>query len=91
MAFPSGIRLERRTYANIFMTRNPMPDVIVLHSNNAGCTWDGGDCCGAKNYAYCKKCKCLDCTYEVKGDACVKDMKKSCGAPKFKGDKYCDG
>merc|ERR1712032_1002105 len=59
-------------------------------NNNAGCTWDGGDCCGAKNYAYCKKCKCLDCTYVVKGDACVKDMKKGCGAPKFKGDKHCD-
>merc|ERR1719326_468161 len=37
-----------------------------------------------------KKCKCMDCTYEAKGDACIKDMKKSCGAPKFKGDKYCD-
>ena len=68
----------------------PIPD-FVLHSNNAGCTWDGGDCCGAKNYGYCKKCKCLDCTYVTKGDACVKDMKKSCGAPKFKGDGYCDG
>merc|ERR1712032_305326 len=60
------------------------------NNNNAGCTWDGGDCCGAKNYGYCKKCKCLDCTYVTKGDACVKDMKKSCGAPKFKGDGYCD-
>merc|ERR1712196_421254 len=51
----------------------------------------GGDCCGSQNkYEYCKKCKCKDCTYVAKGDACVKDFKKGCGAPKFKGDGYCD-
>merc|ERR1711881_483299 len=60
------------------------------NNNNAGCNWDGGDCCGAKNYKYCKQCKCLDCTYVQKGDTCVKDFKKGCGAPKFKGDGYCD-
>merc|ERR1712139_24194 len=60
------------------------------NNNNAGCTWDGGDCCGAKNYKYCKECKCKDCTYVAKGDKCVKDFKKGCGAPKFKGDGYCD-
>merc|ERR1719174_1036384 len=60
------------------------------NNNNAGCTWDGGDCCGAKNFAYCKECKCRDCTYVTKGDTCVKDFKKACGAPKFKGDGYCD-
>merc|ERR1712032_1408488 len=59
-------------------------------NNNAGCTWDGGDCCGAKNFGYCKVCKCLDCTYVAKGDKCVKDFKKACGAPKFKGDGFCD-
>ena len=60
-------------------------------SNNAGCNWDGGDCCGPKNYKYCKECKCKDCTYVKKGDKCVDDFKKSCGAPKFKGDGFCDG
>ena len=64
---------------------------FLLRSNNAGCSWDGGDCCGPKNYDYCKACKCLDCTYVVKGDTCVKDFKKGCGAPKFKGDGFCDG
>merc|ERR1712032_1124834 len=60
-------------------------------NNNAGCAWDGGDCCGAKNkYTYCKKCKCLDCTYVAKGDACIKAMKGSCGAPDYVGDKFCD-
>merc|ERR1712037_557423 len=43
-----------------------------------------------KNYKYCKQCKCLDCTYVQKGDTCVKDFKKGCGAPKFKGDGFCD-
>merc|ERR1712032_755103 len=59
-------------------------------NNNAGCTWDGGDCCGAKNFGYCKQCKCLDCTYVAKGDKCVKDFKKACGVPKYKKDKNCD-
>merc|ERR1712187_85174 len=26
-------------------------------NNRAGCDWDGGDCCGIKNYQYCKECK----------------------------------
>merc|ERR1712224_999039 len=60
------------------------------NNNNAGCTWDGGDCCGPKNYKYCKECKCKDCTYVKKGDTCVDDFKKGCGAPKFKGDGFCD-
>ena len=63
----------------------------LSRSNNAGCTWDGGDCCGAKNYKFCKKCECLDCTYVKKGDTCVADFKHACGAAKFKGDGYCDG
>merc|ERR1712203_884454 len=42
------------------------------------------------NYKYCKECKCLDCTFVSKGDACVKSMKKSCGAPNWKGDGNCD-
>merc|ERR1712176_1343354 len=60
------------------------------NNNNAGCDWDGGDCCGAKGYKYCKECKCKDCKYVPKGDKCVKDFKKNCGAPKFKGDGFCD-
>ena len=28
-------------------------------NNNAGCGWDGGDCCGG-NTDYCYKCECLD-------------------------------
>merc|ERR1712187_507783 len=34
--------------------------------------------------------KCLDCTYVPKGDTCIKDFKKACGAPNFKGDGFCD-
>ena len=60
-------------------------------NNNAGCNWDGGDCCGTENnYSYCKKCQCLDCTYVSAGDGCVKTIKKGCGKPKFKGDGFCD-
>merc|ERR1712037_904828 len=60
-------------------------------NNNAGCAWDGGDCCGSKNkYEYCKKCECKDCTKSTKGDTCVKTAKKTCGAKDFVGDKYCD-
>jgi len=59
-------------------------------NNNAGCAWDGGDCCGAKNYAYCKECKCLDCTFTAKGDACTNNIKGKCGAKDFVGDKFCD-
>ena len=32
--------------------------VFHVASNNAGCNWDKGDCCGpANNYKYCKECK----------------------------------
>ena len=31
------------------------------NNNNAGCGWDGGDCCGSNvNKQYCSICKCLD-------------------------------
>merc|ERR1712048_931675 len=59
-------------------------------NNNAGCNWDGGDCCGPHGYAYCKECKCLDCTFVSKGDECVKAIKSACGAANYVGDKYCD-
>ena len=30
-------------------------------NNNAGCEWDGGDCCGDNvNTQYCSACECLD-------------------------------
>ena len=30
-------------------------------NNNAGCEWDGGDCCGDNvNTQYCSVCECLD-------------------------------
>ena len=29
-------------------------------NNNAGCDWDGGDCCSPDhNYDYCSACECL--------------------------------
>ena len=59
-------------------------------NNNAGCDWDGGDCCGANNYDFCKECKCLDCTFVSKGDNCIAAIKGACGAKDYVGDKYCD-
>ena len=30
-------------------------------NNNAGCDWDGGDCCGDNvDKQYCTACECLD-------------------------------
>ena len=59
-------------------------------NNNAGCNWDGGDCCGVNNYQYCKVCKCLDCEFEALADECVLNIKNTCGAKQYKGDKFCD-
>merc|ERR1712226_961078 len=56
-------------------------------NNNAGCAFDGGDCC-AKSLGspvkkdYCKVCKCLDPN--------PKAPKAACGNPKYKGDGNCD-
>merc|ERR1719219_1411108 len=47
-------------------------------NNNAGCQFDGGDCCG--NHVekdFCTECKCLQTTGK-------------CGNPEWKGDGYCD-
>merc|ERR1712151_484402 len=53
------------------------------NNNNAGCGYDGGDCCGPNvKKTYCQTCKCLDPNY--------KPPKSTCGAPGFKGDKACD-
>ena len=52
---------------------------------------DGGDCCGSeKNYAFCKACKCLDCTFKFKSDKCMSKIKGTCGAKNFVGDGFCD-
>ena len=59
-------------------------------NNNAGCNWDGGDCCGANNYDYCKDCKCRDCTFSAKKDACTDNIVGSCKLPNFVGDGVCD-
>ena len=59
-------------------------------NNNAGCDWDGGDCCGANNYKYCKKCQCRDCTFAAKSDACTKNIKGKCGLKDYVGDGVCD-
>merc|ERR1719506_2874303 len=55
-------------------------------NNNAGCDWDGGDCCGPSNYKpFCKKCECLDCTYVP-----PTTPKPKCQDEKYKGDGHCD-
>merc|ERR1712100_260914 len=51
-------------------------------NNNAGCAFDGGDCCGTNvKTLYCKECKCKDPNYK-KG--------QGCGAANYKGDSNCD-
>merc|ERR1719506_1567861 len=60
-------------------------------NNNAGCDWDGGDCCGPSNYKpFCKKCECLDCTYKWKKDKCTDRIKGYCKAKGYEGDGFCD-
>ena len=60
-------------------------------NNNAGCSWDDGDCCGAENnYDYCSDCECLNCTYPILSDNCTAEIVGTCGAPKFQGDGFCD-
>merc|ERR1712032_639421 len=54
-------------------------------NNNAGCAFDGGDCCakslgGPVKKDYCKQCKCLD--PNPKGPACAQE--------EYKGDGNCD-
>ena len=60
-------------------------------NNNAGCTWDGGDCCGVENnYDFCTDCDCLNCTFPVLSDNCTDNIQKSCGAKLYQGDGFCD-
>merc|ERR550537_1302857 len=57
-------------------------------NNNAGCQFDGGDCC-AKSLGkpvqkdYCKQCKCLDPNPKP-------PKPPACGSKKYKGDGNCD-
>merc|ERR1712159_7453 len=59
------------------------------NNNNAGCEYDGGDCCaksvqgGKVQTKYCKQCKCID--PDNQGPAGPK-----CGLPDYKGDGNCD-
>ena len=56
-------------------------------NNNAGCEFDGGDCCaksvgGSVQKDYCKECKCLDPN--------PKGKPAGCGQEKYKDDGNCD-
>jgi len=60
-------------------------------NNNGGCSWDGGDCCGAEvSLAFCSECECLDCTYIAPGDDCVDVALGVCSKKSWKGDGTCD-
>merc|ERR1719263_1234668 len=57
-------------------------------NNNAGCEFDGGDCCakslgGPVKKDYCKKCKCLDPNPKA-------PKPPACGQEEYKGDGNCD-
>ena len=59
-------------------------------NNNAGCNFDGGDCCGDNvNNDYCNVCECLE------GSTAVPTTSESpgtggCEFPNYIGDTYCD-
>merc|ERR1712032_498037 len=57
-------------------------------NNNAGCDYDGGDCCvkslgGPVKKDYCKECKCLDPNPKAPNPP-------ACGNKEYKGDGNCD-
>ena len=42
-------------------------------NNNAGCQWDGGDCCGNDSDSwdnFCSACECLDPDFDEEGPEC---------------------
>jgi len=63
-------------------------------NNNAGCAYDGGDCClatvqnnqGIVKTNYCDECACLD----PNGQGPAPTTAESCGSPSFAGDGFCD-
>jgi len=65
-------------------------------NNNAGCSWDDGDCCGSsgknKQFSYCTDCECLDCAYSGcdGSDDCLSCYTGACGVPSYTGDGFCD-
>ena len=60
------------------------------NNNNAGCEWDGGDCCDASaSYIFCIECECKDCTAKT-SDECVSQISGRCEISAYQGDNYCD-
>merc|ERR1712157_515946 len=62
-------------------------------NNNAGCAWDGGDCCakslgGPVKKDYCKKCNCLD--PKPQEHTASGKPAPACGQKEYKGDGNCD-
>jgi len=56
-------------------------------NNNAGCDYDGGDCCGDDvNTTYCNQCQCLEPIATTTTPA----PPTGCAVPSWKGDGYCD-
>merc|ERR1711907_279062 len=64
-------------------------------NNNAGCDWDGGDCCeatapqGYVDTTYCTDCACLDPEVEDTAGPVVTPQ-LICSVLSWKGDGYCD-
>merc|ERR1711923_478211 len=58
-------------------------------NNNAGCQWDGGDCCGNDSDSwdnFCSACECLDPDFEEEGPECDDIWTaKKCQSRKSKG------
>jgi hypothetical protein len=56
-------------------------------NNNAGCQYDGGDCCGPNaNTQYCTVCGCLDCNVSWIGDNFCDDVNNNAGCQYDGGD-----
>ena len=55
-------------------------------NNNAECTFDGGDCCGADvKTTYCSVCECLDPNFTT-----TVPPPNDCEFPQWEGDGWCD-
>merc|ERR1712187_660227 len=62
-------------------------------NNNAGCEYDGGDCCEkslgkAISKHFCTACKCLD--PDPKAPEAAKAAESACELEQYKGDGNCD-
>ena len=63
--------------------------------NNAGCNFDGGDCCGSNvNTEYCIECQCLNDEGSNGGNGTTTSSLTTnsggCAIPDWIGDGYCD-